>query len=580
MSTTPTLTRRELTGWLVRQTSGLLSPLAISVVARIVGQLLGVALLVVAVGGVTSLMGEGSVDVPVLVWTLVGLSLAKAVLRYGEHYAGHWVAFSALARLRQVFFTRLVPQAPAATQGKAGAELTDRATRDIDRIETFFAHTFPPAVAAVTVPLIVLVWFGAAIDAKLALTIAPFVLLTAVGVPVLTGRRTWQATRDVAERRGEVAAHVGDDVQGVREVLSFDIGAQRLSSLAEYDQRLSRSQRHAARMQAVRAGLIIAANTICAIAVLGVGVSFRLDTSHIAAGLAVAVALWGPARGVDDFVASLDSAFAAAARVHEVVEAPPKVVDPPVPVVLHDAVSSLRLNDVTFSYTDSAANSALRNVTIDIPTGHWSYIVGVSGSGKSTVASLLVRGWDPDTGAVLLNGHDIRDMSVDTVRRRIGLVPQRPTMVTGTMGDNLRLAAPDAPDDLVLSAVNIAGLSEWVDGLPQRLDTELRERGLNVSGGELQRLALARALVAEPDVLVLDEALSQLDTDTYSVVRDRLCAYRKATGMTIIEITHRLDLIDPHAWTVVVDGGRVRQQGSAESLRGTGGAFDQVEARL
>lgn len=580
MTGTAPVSRWGLARWLVAQTRSLVGWLALATIARIIGRLLGVALLVyaaVAVGGVV--VGE-PVELPPLVGVLVGLSLGKAVLRYLEHYCGHWVAFAALARLREVFFSRLVPQAPAATQGRAGAELTDTATRDIDRIETFFAHTLPPAVAAVIVPIVALLWLGVTVDGPLALVIAPFVVSVGLLVPLLSGNLTWRNARDVARRRSELAQHVGDDVQGTREVLAFGVQDVRLAGLDAADRQLTAARTRAAVVQAFRSGGIAALNTACLVAVVGVAAAQGSAVSDIAAALAVAVALWGPSQGVDDFVASVDAAFAAAARVRDVAEATPIVRDPFHPAEPGPRGSrGITVDDVTFSYPAARAVPAVADISAHFPAGSWTCLVGVSGSGKSTLASLLVRGWDPSEGSISLDGVPAPDLLLDDLRERVVLVPQRPTMISGSIGDNVRLAEPDATVDQVMEALSIAGLDAWIASLPEGLDTAIRERGLNVSGGELQRLALARGLVSRPEVLVLDEALSQLDAATSAGVRERLARLQASTGMSIVEITHRADLIPDATETIVLDVGRVQERGPAGLLRGAGGAFDRVTAR-
>ncbi len=583
--------RATLAAWLLRHTHALLAPLVGAVLARIANQMLGVALLVIAATAVAAAAGGGVVDTPAVVTGLVVVSLAKGALRYLEHYAGHWVAFTALARLRELFIARLIPQAPAATQGRAGAELTERATRDIDRIEVFFAHTLPPAVSAVMVPAIALWWLAGTAGTRLVAVIAPFVAVVVLLVPAAASGITWRSARSVADRRGELARRLGDDIQGVREVLSFGICHDRLDGLDEADRRLTSARLRAGLIQAGRAAAITAVQAACLIAVVAAGAAAvstgTLDTRDVAAALAVAVGLWGPARGVDDFVAGLDAAFAATARVRQVVDAPPVVRDtarpssdiaqrgPARPAAGETAV---QFDAVTFRFSGRPASPpVLDHVCLRIPAGTWTCIVGASGSGKSTLSALLLRGWDPDGGAIRLYGTDLRDLPLDQLRRTVALVPQRPTLLSGTVADNLRLAAPAADDAAVRDALVVAGLEDWLATLPDGLQTPIHERGLNVSGGQLQRLALARALVAAADVLVLDEALSQLDADTAGLIRARLTEYR--AGSTIIEITHRADLVADQRYTVVLDAGRVIEHGPAGDLRVAGAAFKRLESR-
>ncbi|MEA5117676.1 MAG: ABC transporter ATP-binding protein, partial [Propionicimonas sp.] len=365
------------------------------------------------------------------------------------------------------------------------------------------------------------------------------------------------------------------------------------------------------------------------VAVVTAGSAAGLPPAAVAVALAVAVGLWAPARGVDDFVTGLDAAFAAAARVREVTDAPPLVRDPkrprPIPAAIPSTSAAtptsgvldagvpdsaggrptpssgvldagvpdsaggrptppgtppaaepaaVEFDQVTFSYP-GASVPALTEVSAAFPSGSHACVVGVSGSGKSTLAGLLLRGWDAQTGSVRVHGVDVREAALDELRGRVALVPQRPTLLSGTIADNLRLAAPTAGDDELRRAATVAGFD--VDALPDGLATVIAERGLNLSGGQLQRLAIARALVAAPDILVLDEALSQLDAGTAHLVRDRLAHHR--VGLTTIEITHRADLIPDQTPTVVLDAGRVVEQGTAGDLRAADGAFRRLEAR-
>ena len=573
-SATPT--RWQLTRWLAGHAKELVPALGLSAVARVVNQTLAVALLVMVADG----LGRAASGRPVDGWTLAGglvlVALVKAALRYLEHYAGHWVAFTALARLRELFFARLAPQAPAATQGRAGAELTERAIRDIDRVEVFFAHTFAPAVSALVVPAVVLGWLAAAVDSRLALAVLPFTAAVMV-VPLLWGRGTWHGARTVAARRGEIAAHLADDIQGVREVLGFGIAEERMTGLDAAGHRLGEARSAAGRSHGLRAAALLLLEATGLIVVLAVGLAQQLPAAQIMLGLAVAIGLWAPARGIDDFVAGLEAAFAAAARVHEITEGVPAVIEPEEPATApHDDPVAIALDHVSLRYPGSQT-LALDQVGVGFLTGGHSFVAGVSGSGKSTLAGLLLRGWDPDAGTVRLHGTDLRDLRLSHVRRRIGLVPQHPTLLSGTLLENLRLAAPDASEDEVRGALAVAGLDDWLAGLPDGLQTAVSERGLNVSGGQLQRLALVRTLLAAPEILVLDEALSQLDAATAAAVRRNLAARR--AGLTTIEITHRADLIPDDAFVVVLDAGRLIEQGPAGELRAAGGAFTHLEAR-
>lgn len=564
--------RLELTRWLISHTRGLLAPLGFAALARVVGHLLTVALFVVALTALAA-AAAGTYAPGRTAALLVTLALAKALLRYLEQYAGHFVAFSALQRLRELFFARLVPQAPAATTGAAGAELTDRATRDIDRIEVFFAHTFPPALATLLVPPLALTWLGAQVSWQLAGALAPFAV-AAIVLPLLVAPLTWRASERVAEARGALAAELGDDIQGVREILAFDVAAARLERADAADARVTAARNRLGLVQAVRAALKVvfqAGGLMAVVVVVG-----NAPVADVAAALGVGIGLWRSVAGVDDFATGLDAAFASAQRVRDVVDAPPAVTEPATPTPLpHPGAGAVALEAVTFRYP-GAPRPALQDVTVRFPAGEWSCLVGVSGSGKSTLATLLVRGWDPDDGAVTLDGLPVTSLALAQLRARVAYVPQRPVLLSGTLAGNLRLAAPHATDEELTDALAVCALDEWLGAQPDGLATATGG-GFDVSGGQLQRLALARALVSRPEVLVLDEALSQVDGPTASVIRRRLAAVRP--GLTIVEITHRADLVPDEAEVFVLDAGRLVQRGRAAELRAAPGPFTRLEAR-
>lgn len=580
-------------GWLVRHAEGLLPPLLLAALARVISQLLGVGLLVVMADAVVRAAAGEGVRAGVLAGVLVCASLLKAALRYAEHYAGHWVAFTALQRLRELFFAALVPQAPAATRGRAGAALTETATRDIDRIEVFFAHTFPPAVSAVLTPAIALIWLGIAVDGATALLLLPFVLVVLV-VPLVSARTVWRSARQVAADRGVVAAQVGDDVHGVRDVLMLGAEDDRLTALDAAGDGLTRARSASGAVQGIRTAIIDAVQAGAVIALVGAGAAMGHGLWAVAAALAVAVGLRGPVRGIDGFMAGLDAALASAQRLRAIVDAPPAVTDPCEPQGLRREESSggsgVEFRGVTLRYavTDArgtgghpasraVVRTALEDVSVVFPAGEWSFVVGVSGSGKSSMASLLLRAWDPEAGEVLLDGASVAGMPLDALRSRVALVDQRPTLLAESVLDNLRLAAPAASGEQVRAVLEVVGLTEWADALPLGLDTVLVAGRTEVSGGQLQRLALARALLARPQVLVLDEALSQLDEATATSVRARLAAARP--GLTALEITHRVDLVPDDAFVAVIDAGRLVEQGRAATLREEAGAFGRLLER-
>ncbi|MGO2747373.1 ABC transporter ATP-binding protein [Microbacterium sp.] len=562
--------RRELAAWLVRHTRPLLWPLIIATVARIVGDLLNVAVLFIAAVALVRVSSGETIALWALALAIIALSLLKAALRYLEQYSGHWVAFAALQRLRELLFRRLIPQAPAATSGKASAELTARATDDIDRIEVFFAHTVPPVIAAVVVPAVALGWFAVTVAALPALLIAVPLALAQL-LPFLSAVRTSAASRDELAARGEVSVHVADDVQGIREVLAFEARELRNDHRRRREARVSRARMGIAGVLAVR--------EICERLLWGAAmvlvVVFGGDARTVLLSVVVLVGLWLGGAGTDDFASGLDAALAACDRVRRVVDAPPSVPDSGRRPLQGENPLSVGLEDVSFSYPGAAA-PAVEDVRLRIPSGGWYRLVGVSGSGKSTIASLLLRAHDVEAGRIMLDGIAVPELPLPVLRSAVAVVDQRPVLFAGTVADNLRLARPCADDGDLEAALRIVALEG--DALPDGMRTRVGERGTALSGGQMQRVALARALVARPRLLILDESLSQLDELTARTVRERL-------GMmpdrpTIIEITHRTDLLPADAEVGVVDRGRIVESGRVSELRAADGAFARMTVRL
>ncbi|MGO1769598.1 MAG: ABC transporter ATP-binding protein [Microbacterium sp.] len=561
--------RLTLARWLAARTRALLPLLALAALARIAGQLLAPGIVVIAATSVVRAAGGERVDVGVLVLAIVAMSIVKAGLRYLEHHAGHRVAFAALERLRELLFARLIPQAPAITGSRASAELTERATRDIDRIEVFFAHTIPPVVAAVATPAIALTGFALTVDFALAAIIAAF-LAVATALPLVAARSSRAASREVSHVRGRIAAHVADDVQGIREILAFEAAPLREALLEREEARLGVAQARVGRRAALRAIAERALWGACVAAVLLVGG----EPEQVAAAVGLLAGLWLAGVSTDGFAAGLDDAFSACERVRGIVEAPPAVADTGRRTPPAGPAVAIELDDIVLAHRGQA-EPAVAHVSARFAAGRWHVVAGASGSGKSTLASLLVRAWDPDRGEVRVGGVPARELSLDALRSSVALVDQRPTLFPGTVASNLRVARPDASDAELRAALADVALAGGA--LADGLDTIVGERGSTLSGGERQRLAIARALVARPGVLILDEALSQLDDATARRVAKRLAGRRDAP--TVVEITHRTDRVPGDAPVLVLDRGRVVERGTADALRAAGGAFARLSLR-
>lgn len=559
MSTSPSSV--SSVSWLLSRTRGVRPMWLVSTLARITNQLLLIAVLVCA--------GKAILDVSLTpwIWWILVLSVVKAGLRYLEHFAGHWVAFTVLTRMRTEFYDSLVPQAPAIAKGSGAAELSERATKDIDRVEVFFAHTVPPAVAAVVVPLVTVVWCWMVLGARPALIILVASVFM-VGFPALSRKVSWRSVEEVGAANARIAIHLGDSILGGREISVFGARTRRIAKEQDLEDGAEKPRTRIRLVAGLRATLL----TVIELTTLALLVAVPLGTDVVVPVISalVWVGLWAPLRGVDDFVDGLDEALESTERIRRTVDATPVVTETNHPIATSkdpDADGSLILDGVSFRYpglADSAGGEeqTVKDISLRVTHGSWSYIAGVSGSGKSTLAALIARGYDPDAGVITLDGTNIKGMSLAELRSRVALVVQRPYLLHATLAANLRLSAPQAAEQDLWDVLRAVDLEEWAASVG--LEQEIAADGANLSGGQVQRVAIARALLIRPELLILDEATSQMDESTAKRVREGIREF--APEMTILEISHQVDRIPSSSTVSIIDNGELIEQGKVGEL--------------
>ncbi len=581
----PAVLRATGPGW--REVGRILFGLASGYHARLV------VTFVLGVARVAALIGVGLLSALVvravsrgeptrgLLAALLIVAPAAGVLHWLESWLAHDMAYRLLADMRMRFFRKLVALGPAYLSARRTGDLLGVATHDIELIEYFFAHTITPGLVAVLVPAAVLATL-AVFGWPMAVAVVPFLAYAGLS-PVLGRARIDRLSARAREASGELNAHAVDSVQGLAEIVAFQQEAHRGAALAA-----RAADYAAARMPfladlARQSALQDAATGLGGLAVTVVGAwlvaSGQLDRAMLPLLTLLAMSAFVPVWEIAQVGRQLADTLAATRRVHAVHAEPVRIADGPgvaLPGPRRDDAAAIALHDVTFTYP-GRRRPALAAVSFTVPAGATVALVGPSGAGKTTIASLLLRFWDPERGAITLAGHDLRAWTLEDLRRHIALVAQDTHLFNDTLGGNIRIARPDASPADLAAAIERAALGSLVAGLPEGLDTKVGERGLQLSGGQRQRVAIARAFLRDAPVLILDEATSHLDAVNEQVVQEALVSLARAR--TTIVVAHRLSTVRAADQIVVLDEGRVIEQGRHEDLLRRRGLYARLVSR-
>ena len=500
------------------------------------------------------------------------------LLHWLESWLAHDIAYRLLAELRIGLYRKLDQLAPAYLVRRRSGDLIALASQDIETIEYFFAHTVAPALVAVLVPAAVLATL-AIVAWPLAPALLPFVLFAGLA-PVLRRRRIDRLGAAAREALGLLGAYVTETIQGLQDLVAFQaVGRRRDGFMAAVGAYQKTRFPLLADLSSQTAQLEIATG-LGGLAVAVVGA--RLVTVHALAAttlpllILLAVASFLPISEIAQVSRQLADTIASTRRLYAVHHETPAVLDgraqPPAPL----GGSAIRFADVAFAYPD-ARHPALAGVSLAIPGGATVAVVGPSGAGKTTLANLLLRFWDPDSGQILVDGIDLKDFDLDHLRRRIALVSQDTYLFNDTLRANVALADPLADAAAVRRALDEAALGDFVASLPRGLDTPVGERGVQLSGGQRQRVAIARAFLKNAPTLILDEATSHLDAVSESHVRSALAALMR--NRTTIVIAHRLSTVRDADRIAVLDRGRLVEFGGHAELVAKGGLYARLIRR-
>ncbi|WP_242624530.1 ABC transporter ATP-binding protein [Micromonospora kangleipakensis] len=523
-------------------------------------------------------------DLTLLVWLVLGMVAVAAVtsvLGVVQTWISTRVGQEVMHRLRADVFAHLHRQSIAFFTRTRTGEVQSRITNDIGGMQTVVTSTATSiaanltTVVATAVAMVALSWRLSLVS----LVVLPPAIWLTRRVARMRREITAQRQRELADLN--VTIEEGLSISGVQ--LSKTLGAgpklvERFTASSARLVDLELRSELAGRWRMAAMSVIFAA--IPAVIYLSAGLPATAGTLSIGtlvAFTALQGGLFRPLMGLLNVGVSLTASLALFARIFEYLDLPVEVDDPARPVAVDPARvrGHLRFEDVTFSYPGSDT-AAVAGVSLDIPAGTSLALVGETGSGKSTLAALITRFHDPAAGRVTIDGVDLRDLRLADLAAVVGVVSQETYLLHTTVRENLRYARPDATDAEIEAAARAAQIHDLIAGLPDGYDTVVGSRGHRFSGGEKQRLAIARTLLRDPRILVLDEATSALDTETERAVQRAFDALSE--GRTVVTIAHRLSTVRDADQIAVIDHGRIVESGTHQSLLDRAGRYAALAA--
>ena len=498
----------------------------------------------------------------------------RGVFYYGQSYLVSYVGQRVIIDVRSVLFRKFQKMPLSYYDKQQTGTVMSYITNDVSAMQSAIVDNLIELVTESSI-LIGSLAMMIYLDWKLSLLTLMTIPLVGFAMKIF-GRKLKRSSTVIQERAAEITSLLQESISAIRVVKSF---VRETYEIRRFEEQNWRNFQAAMKNVKLSSLLTPTVEFLAAIAVTFIVwfggyevVNEVITAGELVAFLTYAVNLANPVKRLSRVYAAIQRAMAAADRVFAVMDLEEKITDVPGAKPLPPIKGEVEFKDITFSYKEG--QPALQHISLKAEPGQMIALVGPSGSGKSTIANLIPRFYDVDSGTISIDGHDIRQVTADSLREQIGLVPQETMLFSTTVMENIRYGRLDATDEEVVEAARAANAEEFIKDLPEGYDTKLGERGLNLSGGQRQRLAIARAILKNPRVLILDEATSALDTESEKIVQDALD--KLMVGRTSFVIAHRLSTIFNADQIFVVENGHLREHGTHEELLAAGGLYSNL----
>ena len=518
-------------------------------------------------------------DKDMMMLNLIAVSIVVAfflrgVFLYGQHYLMSYIAQKVIIDVRDSIYRKLQKLPISYFEKRQTGTVMSYVTNDVAAMQAGLADH---VIDMITESVILIGSFAMMCWLHWKLTLLTLIIVPLVGYTMnIFGRKLKQTSFTMQERVADITSLLQEALSAIRVIRSFVREDHEIERFSKQNQANFIAQMKNAKLMAMLAPVVEFLAAISVTLILWYGgmevIDGNLTAGALIAFLVYAVNLSNPIKRLSRVYGNIQKAIAAAERVFAVLDTEEEITDAPDAKKMPIVKGNVKLTDVKFSYVEGEL--AIKGISMEAQPGQMIAIVGASGSGKSTIANLIPRFYDIQSGSIEIDGYDIRSVTQQSLREQIGIVPQETVLFNGTVYENIRYGNLDATEEEIVAAAKAANAHEFISQMPDGYETQIGERGALLSGGQRQRIAIARAILKDPQILILDEATSALDTESEKIVQEALD--KLLVGRTSFVIAHRLSTIVRADVIIVMERGEIVERGTHDELLEKGGIYSKL----